>query len=145
MIKNKLYWIPLFAIFALILFVRFSNAEIINNNDASKNETNIYPNMDVTFSNSWTVINSNLDSFIFSINQGNGFVNSTPILINQSTNISIYNLLITANSGTIIYWRFFANDSNNSWATSGLQDFTISQSQYPLYNQPRCPLICKIC
>ena len=134
MIKNKLYWIPLFAIFALILFVRFSNAEIINNNDASKNETNIYPNMDVTFSNSWTVINSNLDSFIFSINQGNGFVNSTPILINQSTNISIYNLLITANSGTIIYWRFFANDSNNSWATSGLQDFTISQSQYPLYS-----------
>jgi PGF-pre-PGF domain-containing protein len=133
LVKNKIYWLPLFAIFALVLFVRFSNAEIINNNDASKNETNVYKNMNVTFSNSWTTINSTLDSFIFSINQGNGFVNSTPIQINQSTNASKYSLLITADPGTIIYWRFFANDSDNNLANSGLQDFTISQSQYPLY------------
>jgi PGF-pre-PGF domain-containing protein len=133
LIKNKIYWLPLFAILALVLFVKFSNAEIINNNDASKNETNIYKNMNVTFSNSWTVINSSLDSYIFSINQGNGFVNSTPIQINQSTNISVYSLLISADPGAIIYWRFFANDSNNSWANSGLQDFTISQYQYPSY------------
>ena len=81
----------------------------------------------VNFSAIWSDDNG-LSGFIFEIDQGNGFVNSSFTLfptggsskLQNSTNITFIN----ASVGTQIRWRYYANDSFNYWNVSQTQSFT---------------------
>ena len=67
--------------------------------------------------------------YIFSINQTGNWVNSSFTLISSGTNVTIYNVTnITANRGTRVEWRFYANDSSNNWNQSILHYFTVSNT-----------------
>ncbi len=92
-----------------------------------KNETNVYQNMFVNFTANWTD-NVKLDSFIFSINTGSGFVNSRRYTfgsVGNSGNVSSNVTYITATVGTNVSWKFIVNDTSNNIKETGPDSFLV--------------------
>ncbi len=93
-----------------------------------KNQSTVLQNIFVNFTSNWTD-NVALDRFIFSIDQGSGFKNSSSskfgsIMGNVSSNITF----ITAPAGTTVLWKFIVNDSSNNWNSSALQSFCVANT-----------------
>src|SRR3989344_6948288 len=106
-------------------------------NSVNKNETTILQNMFVNFSSNWTD-NLALDSFIFSIDGGGGFVNSTNYKFGNGlkNGISSNITFITASAGTNVSWKFIVNDSVGNWNETGTDSFLVSNppdTTVPIY------------
>jgi hypothetical protein len=78
----------------------------------------------VTFTTAWAD-DFNLSGYIFSINESGTWVNSSFSLFNYSTNISVNISTISSPGGTVVQWRFYANDSGNGWNYTSLQSFAV--------------------
>src|SRR3989344_2765214 len=106
-------------------------------NSVSKNETSILQNMFVNFSSNWPDKQA-LDSFIFSIDGGGGFVNSTNYKFGNGlkNGISSNITFITASAGTNVSWKFIVNDSVGNWNETGTDSFLVSNppdTTVPIY------------
>ncbi len=101
----------------------------------SINESQISQYRYVKFSSSWQSSNSNLDSYIFSINRGYGFVNSSILAFGNLTNNSYYTVYITESPNINISWQFFANDSSNGWNSTPIQSFIVKDGISPIFLQ----------
>ena len=89
------------------------------------NSSTILQNDWAKFSTNWTD-DVGLSHYIFSINQSTGWVNSSAVSFNNYANGTSVNVSqITASYNTIVYWRFYANDSNGKWNETNVQNFTV--------------------
>ncbi len=88
------------------------------------NDTEIYQGENVNFSVEWND-DTSLSRYIFSSNLSGQWVNSSETAFStqpeNSTNVSCIN----QTSGTVIGWRFYANDSNNEWNETDIFSFTV--------------------
>lgn len=66
-----------------------------------------------------------LKSFVFSINQGRGWANSSAFNFSGLQNISIYSEQINAAEGQRVYWRFYAYDSSNNLNQTEIANFSV--------------------
>ncbi len=90
------------------------------------NQTIIYKNQFVDFNMTWED-NRNLSGFFFSINQTGAFVNDSFVAFSGQSNISGASKQITADPGTVIEWRFGANDTRNpNFNWSDVMRFVVS-------------------
>ena len=96
----------------------------------SKDKTTIYQNTVVTFYTNWTDDRA-LDNYIFSINQGAGWVNYTSVSFSGTTNISSYSLQIMAPALSTVYWRFYASDTSGNTNVTDIQTFLVSSQEIP--------------
>lgn len=92
----------------------------------SKNRVNVYQSSNLTFSTIWTD-NVRLERYLFSINQGSGWVNYSSVNFSGTTNSSTYNLQISATAGTTVYWRFYAWDWLLNLNATDIQNFSVAQ------------------
>ena len=96
----------------------------------AKDKTKIYQNSAVNFTTTWTD-NLGLESFIFSINQGSGWVNSTLNSMTGLANVSRANIIVSASPGTTAYWMFYATDIYGNSNSTAIQNFTIQEVTDP--------------
>lgn len=96
----------------------------------SKNKVTIFQNDFINFSAAWTD-NINLNSHIFSIDQGAGWVNSSLADFSGRSNISRTRVQISAGSSTTVYWRFFAFDDAGNINATDIANFTVSSPPSP--------------
>ena len=92
-----------------------------------KNKLTIYQSSHVNFSTIWTD-NFQLDRYIFSINQGSGWVNYSAENFTGTQNTSIYSIQISASAGTNVSLRFYAYDSCDNLNETTISYFTVSSS-----------------
>lgn len=90
----------------------------------------IYQNTIVNFSANWTD-NVQLSHYIFSINQGSGWVNYSETDFSGTENISSTRIQISAAPGTNVLWKFYAFDTTGNMNETSIQYFTISQIETP--------------
>jgi len=93
----------------------------------SRSKVNVYQNDYVNFTTLWTD-NRGLSGYIFSINQGSGYLNYSAESFTGVSNLSSYRVQISASSGTIVYWLFCANDTNNNLNCTTPQAINISET-----------------
>jgi len=93
-----------------------------------KNQTTVLQNMYVNFSSNWTD-NVKVDSFIFEINQSGSYKNSSSYIFGSLTgNVTTNITFVNASSGFNVTWRFWTNDTNNNWNSTGLDSFLVSEA-----------------
>lgn len=91
-----------------------------------KNKVNVSQNSIVNFSTIWTD-NIRLREFIFSINQGTGWVNYSTTGMKGIYNVSRENRIqISAPGGTNVSWRFYAYDLMRNMGVTDIQTFLVS-------------------
>jgi hypothetical protein len=83
------------------------------------------PNADCTFSALWQS-NTGLSGSIFSINIGNGFTNYTWAAFQNNPDYATTISALPSNG--VVYYQWFANDTLNNWATSGINSLSIASS-----------------
>lgn len=99
--------------------------------------TPVQQNNLVTFNTTWTD-NIWLAGFILSVNQGSSYVNYSYTQFSGITNIASYKAQITASTGTLVRWRYYAYDTSDNMASSDIRQFTVgSGSDYPCPS-PEC-------
>ncbi len=82
----------------------------------------------VRFDTTWAD-NIQLAGYILSVNQNNmDYVNQSYFVFDSLTNVSSITVQITASSGTIVYWFYFANDTSGNSAVTSTQSFQVSSS-----------------
>jgi len=89
-----------------------------------KNRQTVYQSSNVDFTSLWTD-DVSLNTFIFSINEGNGWLNQTPGLFSGVFGISEQSFQISASEGALVLWRFYANDTSGNINTTAIQNFTV--------------------
>ena len=94
----------------------------------SKSKSTIYQNDYVNFSTSWTDDQS-LYSFIFSIDQGSGWTNSSTTYFSGVENISTQRIQISATYSTSVSWKIYAFDSSGNSNVTAVQTFTIAEPE----------------
>lgn len=89
-------------------------------------------NQSITHNSYWQT-NASLSTYIFSWNNSGSFVNSTPVLFSGSANWSNVTMNVTNVSGTNVGWIIYANDSENKWNNTGIQEYLIKSTSeiYP--------------
>ena len=92
-----------------------------------KNLTTVYRNDYVRFNATWND-DDGLAGYVFSINQGGGWTNSSYTAFSGTSNVSQNVTQITASAETAVQWRFYANDTGNLWNMTDIQQFTIANS-----------------
>jgi hypothetical protein len=80
-----------------------------------------------TFHANWTASTSTMDYFIFGSNNTGTFANSSAQAFSGTT-WSNKTLTNNATSGNTIQWEIWANDTVGTWASTGLQNLTLSWS-----------------
>lgn len=131
--EKKLF---ILSIFLLILINSYIGLSDLYSSNWSANESQISQYKNVKFSALWQTSNSTLDSYIFSINNGSGFVNSSLLTFNNSTNgTSYYIFYIVDSPNTNLSWQFWAKDSENNWNYTPIQSFIIKDSISPTFLQ----------
>ncbi|MBI2670363.1 hypothetical protein HYX18_00055, partial [Candidatus Woesearchaeota archaeon] len=96
-----------------------------------KNQSSVLQNMFVNFSSNWTD-NVAMDSFIFSIDQGSGYINSSSYKFGSATGNTSSNItFITAAPSTNVSWKFVVNDSSSNWNETGPDSFRALSSTAP--------------
>ncbi len=94
------------------------------------NFTTISEGANGLFNVTWTD-NVGLSGFIFSINDSGTFVNSTFQRFSGAQNVSTNLTRINAVPGSVVGWRFYANDTTNNWNSSSIFSFTVADNQPP--------------
>jgi len=96
-------------------------------NTPTINETVIAKNMYLDFNSTWADYNqTNLSAYIFAINQGAGYTNSSTIPFSTGLNFSKYTQQITASPGTTVYWYVWSNDTLGNENMTAVQNFNIA-------------------
>nr|MCK4930222.1 hypothetical protein [Nanoarchaeota archaeon] len=95
--------------------------------DANKNKSPVYQNDNLYFNTTWNDDNG-LSAYVFSIDQGSGYVNSSYVSFSGTTNVSENTTQITASAGTTVKWKFYANDTDGHWSVTSEQEFTVASS-----------------
>ena len=95
-----------------------------------KDSDSISQNQYVYFYANWTD-NVALGYYIFSINQGSGWVNYTQTDFSGKQNTSSYRIQISAPGGTTVYWRFYGFDSSGNMNVTSAQSFVVTQTSVP--------------
>lgn len=107
----------------------------INVTSISDNSSSSQPkqNQSIIHKAYWQTNATSLSTYIFSWNNSGSFVNSTPVTFTGSANWSNVTMNVTNVSGTNIGWIIYANDSENKWNNTGIQEYLIkSKSEiYP--------------
>lgn len=93
-------------------------------------DASIFQNTIVVFSADWTD-NYALSSYYFSINQGSGFVDQSPVSFTGLSNSSTFTTTITAAGGTTVSWKFTALDTTGNSNTTTTQSFTVVSFDVP--------------
>lgn len=88
------------------------------------NDTTIFENQTVIFNATWTDSDGTLDSWIFSWNITGSWVNLTAVAF-TSNNVSNTTQLVNATEGTVVGWRFYANDTQGAWNSTPIETFTV--------------------
>ena len=96
----------------------------------AKDKAIIYQNSAVNLTTTWTD-NLGLESFVFSINQGTGWVNSTLNSMTGLANLSRASIIVSASPGTTAYWRFYATDIYGNMNATSIQNFTVREVTEP--------------
>ena len=94
------------------------------------NKATIYQNDIVSFSTNWTD-DRDLDSYIFSINQGAGWYNLTWVNFSGVQNFSLASVQIMAPGLNTVYWKFYAKDSSGNMNVTDVQSFLVSSQGNP--------------
>src|SRR3989344_2483674 len=89
------------------------------------NDTGIQKNQNITM-NITIADNIELSSYIFSWNDTGSWANNSAVSISGSPYSATTSESITANSGTVVSWRYYANDTSGNKAASGLYNFTVA-------------------
>jgi hypothetical protein len=99
-------------------------------NNANNNTLTGQPTL---FSLSWTD-NIGLSGYVFSTNNSGTWQNASFIsfsgVTNVSTNITILNSIV----GTVVGWRFYANDTSNKWSVSDV--YSLVTTSNPVTTNP---------
>lgn len=90
----------------------------------SKNRNEIYQNLVVAFSTSWTD-NVMLESYKFYIAQNGGWTESEERGFSGTQATASYSIQISAAGGTGVQWYFTAKDSSGNENSSAVQNFTV--------------------
>ncbi len=106
------------------LFVGYDN-ESPTWHSPTKSKANIYQNDVVNFSMVWKD-NVALSRYVFSINQGSGWLNYSEVLFSGTQNISLSSAQISAPGGSIVYWMVYAWDTSENLNVSEIQSFNVS-------------------
>jgi len=93
-------------------------------------KTVVYQNDMVTFLTNWTDDRS-LQEFIFSINQGAGWVNYSAISFSGIQNISSSRIQIMAPALNVVYWKYYAFDTSGNMNVTDTQNFTVASQELP--------------
>lgn len=99
-------------------------------NSPAKDKAPVYQNDVVAFSANWTD-DKGLEKYIFSINQGAGWVNYSTQYFSGLQNLSLYSLQIKTPAYGVVYWRFYAFDTSNNVNATDIQNFTIASQVIP--------------
>ena len=92
-----------------------------------KNREDICQNYHVNFTTNW-IDNAALAYYVFSINQGTGWVDSIQTIFTGQINISQAQAQISASPGTLVKWKFSATDMYGNTNTTRIQNFTVKTS-----------------
>jgi len=92
--------------------------------------TTVYQSDYVNFSTLWTD-NSELKSFIFSIDRGSGWLNYSETSMTGPSNTSIKRLQMVSPGGTQISWRFYGFDIAGNMNYTDIQTFTLATRPLP--------------
>jgi hypothetical protein len=90
----------------------------------SRNRQQVFRTLNVTFSTEWQD-NFALRGFVFSINEGSGWVDHPEVPFTGTQNISRKELQIMADQGSTVFWRFAAWDASGNFNTTDTQNFTV--------------------
>jgi hypothetical protein len=99
------------------------------------NRVTVYQNSMISFSTSWTD-NLQLKKYIFSINQGSGWVNYSEEFFSGTSNNSIKSVQISAPGGTAVQWVFYAWDTTLNLNVTDVQSFNVSTRIIPQQPSP---------
>lgn len=95
----------------------------------SKNK--VYQSDYVNFSVFWTD-NIQLKKYLFSINQGSGWLDYPEVNFSGTQNNSVYRVQISAPGGSVVYWKFCANDTSGNTNCTNEQAFNVTSLPVPL-------------
>ncbi|MBW6442652.1 hypothetical protein K0A97_02615 [Patescibacteria group bacterium] len=95
-----------------------------------KSRTDIFQSDFIRFYTNWTD-NLALDSFLFSINQGSGWVNGSRVYFSGVSNFSKQTIQISAPGGTGVSWAFYAWDTSGNINRTSIQTFTVEITETP--------------
>ena len=98
--------------------------------DAQTNKTPVYENNSVKFTANWTD-DVALAGYIFSINQTGTWVNSSFVSFSGTSDVSENTTQITATAGTMVEWRFYANDTSDNGNVTNIHSFIVSSPAPP--------------
>ncbi|MCD4771343.1 hypothetical protein K8R30_02900 [archaeon] len=94
-----------------------------------RNRAIVYQNYYINFTTIWQD-NIELSWFIFSINQGSGWVNQSAVNFSGIINISRVRVQISASPTTTVFWKYYASDKYNNMNVTDTQNFTVSNYTY---------------
>ncbi len=98
---------------------------------ANNNTNNTSPklNQDVQFNISINDTLTNVSGFIFSFNDSGTFVNDSFISFSgNKSGIASVNKTITKTRGTVIEWKWYANDTLNNWNVAVMETLTVADT-----------------
>lgn len=99
----------------------------------SKSKATIFQNDMINFSTVWED-NVALKNYVFSINQGTGWINYSSTNFSGIQNTSRTQIQISAPSSNQVFWRFYAWDTSDNMNLTDIQSFTVSSA--PINENP---------
>jgi hypothetical protein len=90
-----------------------------------------------TNANSYAIFSANfssnigLSNYIFSTDINGVWINDTAITFIANPQVVTVTKMLPLTSGTMIQWKWYCNDSSNNWATSDIQDLTVTRNPTP--------------
>ncbi len=94
-------------------------------NSPIRSKNKIYQNDYVNLTVFWTD-NIALKKYLFSINQGSGWLNYPKVNFSGIQNNSVYRVQISAPGGGVVYWKFCANDTSDNTNCTDEQTFNVT-------------------
>jgi len=99
--------------------------------DNLTSSSSISQNDFIDFSVKWTD-NTQLKSYIFSINQGSGWINSSEKSFSGLENFSVSTIQISAAPGSTVYWKFYARDTSDNFNFTDNFNFKVNTNNSPV-------------
>ncbi|MFH1506365.1 MAG: Ig-like domain-containing protein, partial [archaeon] len=90
----------------------------------AKNASSVYMNNSVMFNATWVDSDGTLDAWKFSWNLTGTWSNAT-VRDFTANNVSNTTLDVDAAVGSVIHWKFYANDTDGEWNVTPVQTFTV--------------------
>lgn len=108
------------------IWMRLNYSPVPTGGSMYLNASKVFENDSVIFNTTWSD-DDGLSHFVFEVDQNGSWWNSSNISI-ISPNASRYTVVVGAEKGSVVKWRFHANDSDNAWNATEVQEFTVQNS-----------------